>query len=154
MRPNLRLRLRCALWGAKHATFFLAEKLKKVSEYDQEIPQSYTTDQLTAPRGKATDHPQQQHNCKTTIANQPAPRPPPPPYPKMIAKLEWTQSNAYQNKDKQNYREQREAHQTIDQQQQNPRFRTDSSLSHRGGGGGLTAFHQRQVRPRPRFRRC
>ena len=29
---------------------------KKVSEYDQEIPQSHTADQPTAPWGRATKH--------------------------------------------------------------------------------------------------
>ena len=30
--------------------------VKKVSEYDQEIQQSHTADQPTAPRGRATEH--------------------------------------------------------------------------------------------------
>ena len=30
--------------------------LKKASEYDQEIPQSQTADQLMAPSGRATKH--------------------------------------------------------------------------------------------------
>ena len=30
--------------------------MKKVSEYDQEIPQSHTADQPTAPRGRVTEH--------------------------------------------------------------------------------------------------
>ena len=30
--------------------------MKKVSENDQEIPQSYTADQPTTPRGRATEH--------------------------------------------------------------------------------------------------
>ena len=49
----------------------------------------------------------------------------------MIAKLERTQSNAQQNKDKtQNPHKQWEAHQTTEQQQQqqNHRLRTDSSM--------------------------
>ena len=29
---------------------------KIVSQYDQEIPQSYTADQPTVPRGRATEH--------------------------------------------------------------------------------------------------
>ena len=29
---------------------------EKVSEYDQEIPQSHTADQPTAPLGRATEH--------------------------------------------------------------------------------------------------
>ena len=32
--------------------------MQKVSEYDQEIPQSQTKDQPTAPRGRATEHSQ------------------------------------------------------------------------------------------------
>ena len=32
--------------------------IQKVSEYDQEIPQSQTKDQPTAPRGRATDYSQ------------------------------------------------------------------------------------------------
>ena len=31
-------------------------ELLKVSEYEQEIPQSHTADQPTAPRGRATEH--------------------------------------------------------------------------------------------------
>ena len=30
--------------------------LQKVSEYDQEIPQPHTADQLMVPRGRATEH--------------------------------------------------------------------------------------------------
>ena len=37
-----------------------------------------------------------------------------------------------------------EVHKTINQQQQNHRLRTDSSLSY-GGGGGLNAFERRQT---------
>ena len=40
--------------------FFLSEYIllpaEKVSEYDQEIPQSHIADPPTAPRGSATDH--------------------------------------------------------------------------------------------------
>ena len=62
----------------------------------------------------------------------------------MIAKQERTQSNAYQNKDQtQNPDKQWEQHKTINQQQQN--LRTDSSLSHWGGGGGLNAFYWCQI---------
>ena len=32
------------------------DELQKVSEYDQEIPQSHTADQPMAPRGRATKH--------------------------------------------------------------------------------------------------
>ena len=30
--------------------------MEKASEYDQEIPQSHTADQPTAPQGRATEH--------------------------------------------------------------------------------------------------
>ena len=40
--------------------------------HDREIPQSHTADQPTALRGRATEHSQQQHTRKTTIAKQPA----------------------------------------------------------------------------------
>ena len=33
-----------------------SRKVQKVSEYDQEIPQSHTADQPTAPRGRAIKH--------------------------------------------------------------------------------------------------
>ena len=36
------------------------EESQKVSEYDQEIPQSHTVDRPTAPRGRAVEHQQQQ----------------------------------------------------------------------------------------------
>ena len=43
---------------------------KKVSEYDQEIPQSQTADKLMAPRGRATQ--QSRDISKTNQAKQPA----------------------------------------------------------------------------------
>ena len=43
-----------------------------VSEYDQEIPQSHTADQPTAPWGRATEHIQSQDIQKTIKAKQPA----------------------------------------------------------------------------------
>ena len=43
---------------------------KKVSEYDQEIPQSQTADKPTVPRGRATQQPQDTR--KTNLAKQPA----------------------------------------------------------------------------------
>ena len=43
---------------------------KKVSEYDQEIPQSQTADKPTAPRGRATQPPRDTR--KTNQAKQPA----------------------------------------------------------------------------------
>ena len=63
---------------------------------------------------------------------------------KMIAKLEWTLSNVQQNI---------EQFQTPtmgvtinkNQQQQKHCLRTVSSLSHRGGGGGLNAFYWYQI---------
>ena len=45
---------------------------QKVSENDQEIPQSHTADQSTAPRGRATEHIQQQDIRKTIKEKQPA----------------------------------------------------------------------------------
>ena len=52
----------------------------------------------------------------------------------VIAKLERTQSNAQQNKEKHRTHTTngKEAHQTTEQQQQNHRLRRDSTLSHRG----------------------
>ena len=50
-----------------------------------------------------------------------------------------------EQKPTQNPYKQWEIHKTINQQLQNHRFRTDSSLSHRGGGGGLNAFYWRQI---------
>ena len=38
------------------AIYHVIVSLQKVSEYDQEIPQSETADQTTAPRGRATQH--------------------------------------------------------------------------------------------------
>ena len=52
---------------------------------------------------------------------------------KMIAKLERTKRNAYQNKDQHRILTQKwEVHTRISQQQQNHRLRTGSSLSYRG----------------------
>ena len=49
------------------------------------------------------------------------------------------------NKTQNNHRPpQQEQQQTKSQQQQNHRLRTDCSLSHQGGGGGLNAFHWHQ----------
>ena len=60
----------------------------------------------------------------------------------MIAKLEWTQSNAQQEKT--NYRiPQWEKQSTTNQQQQNHRLRTDNSQSH--WRGGLNAFYWYQI---------
>ena len=61
--------------------------MKKVSEYDQKIPQSDTVDQLTAPRRRATGH-QEDKQSKATNSLFPI---------KMIAKLERTHSNVKQN---------------------------------------------------------
>ena len=62
----------------------------------------------------------------------------------MIAKPEWTQSNAQQNLEQLQI-PQWELQSTTNQQQQNHRRKTDSSQSHRGGGGGLNAFHWHQT---------
>ena len=67
---------------------------KKVSEYYQEIPQFTTAVQPMAPWTRATEHLQYQDICKTITAKPPAPF-----LFKIIAKLDRTQSNVYQNKD-------------------------------------------------------
>ena len=46
------------------------EKFKIVKEYDQEIPQPHTADKPMAPRGRATQQPQDAR--KTNQAKQPA----------------------------------------------------------------------------------
>ena len=61
--------------------------MKKVSEYDQKIPQSHTADQPTAPWGRTTRH-QEDIQSKATTTLFPI---------KMIAKLERTHSNVQQN---------------------------------------------------------
>ena len=58
----------------------------KNSEYDQEIPQSQTADKPMALQGRATHH--EDKLSKATSSLFPI---------KMIAKLEWTQSNTEQN---------------------------------------------------------
>ena len=71
--------------------------LKKVSEYNQKIPQSHTADQPTKLCGRATEHritihQQVMYNESKATSS---------PFPiKMIAKLERTLSSAYLNKDK------------------------------------------------------
>ena len=63
----------------------------------------------------------------------------------MIAKLEWTLSNAYQTKTQtQNPHKQWEVNETINQQQPRLSLRTVSSLSYREGVG-LNAFYWRQI---------
>ena len=62
--------------------------LVKVSEHDQEMPQSHTADQPKAPWRKATKHltiHMEGNNSRATSFLF---------LFKMIAKLEWTQSNA------------------------------------------------------------
>ena len=54
---------------------------------------------------------------------------------KMLAKLEWTQSNSHKNKE-QLQNPTMGVTTTTSQQQQNHNFRTDSSQRHGGGGGG------------------
>ena len=112
----------CSGWKIKKIIFqyaLLSEglpALSKLSEYDEEIPQSHTADQPTAPWGRATEL----YICKTIL--------------EMITKLETTLSSALQFKEQ----IQKLPHQ---QQQQNNRLRTDNSHSHEcvcgGGGGGL-----------------
>ena len=43
----------------------------KVSEYDQEIPQSHTADQPTALSRRATEHLHKQYTCYTPIPHRP-----------------------------------------------------------------------------------
>ena len=64
---------------------------QKVSEYDQEIPQSQTTDRPYAPLGRTTEHLQQQDIQKTIKIQATGSL----FIVVMIAKLERTQSNAY-----------------------------------------------------------
>ena len=45
-----------ALW-LKAEIYLIVLEIKKNSEYDQEIPQSQTADNPTAPRGRATQPP-------------------------------------------------------------------------------------------------
>ena len=59
-----------------------------MSEYDQEIPQAQTADKPMAPRGRATQQPR--GTWRPTNQSSSLPK-------KMIAKPEWTQSNAQQN---------------------------------------------------------
>ena len=62
--------------------------------FDQEIPQSLTADQHTAPIGRATEHQQPHDTKKTTKVKQPALSSP----SEMIAKPERTLNTAQQNK--------------------------------------------------------
>ena len=62
------------------------------SKFDQEIPQSHTADQPTAPRGRAKEHQQPQDTRNTAKGNSPNPT-------KMIAKPVRTPSNAQTNQD-------------------------------------------------------
>ena len=69
---------------------------KKASEYDQEIPQSHTADQPTAPRGRATE----KNNIHKTSERKQS-KASSSLYPmKIIAKLEKTQSSAHRNMEK------------------------------------------------------
>ena len=47
---------RLALGLASYALNVFGGSYVKVSEYDQEIPQSHTADQPTTPRGRVTEH--------------------------------------------------------------------------------------------------
>ena len=84
------------------------------SEYDQEIPQSHTADQPT----HREEEPEDIYSFRFLF--------------KMIAKLEWTQ--VMHNKAKTNTEPPQTmgSSLTIDQQQQNHRLKTVSSLSHPG----------------------
>ena len=87
--------------------------MKKVSEYDQKIPQSHTADQPTAPRGRATRH-QEDKQSKATSSLFSI---------KMIAKLDRTHSNEQQNMEQTQNPTMGEK-KTRNQQQQNHRLRT------------------------------
>ena len=50
----------------------LIKMIRKVSEYDQDIPQSHTVDQPTTPLGRAREHQQPQHIMKTIKVKQPS----------------------------------------------------------------------------------
>ena len=63
---------------------------KIVSEYDQEIPQSQTADKPMVSRGNATQKSGGTRQAKQSIQLSLFPI-------NMVAKLEWTQSNAQQN---------------------------------------------------------
>ena len=70
-------------------SLFLSYKI--VSEYEQEIPQSQTADKPIAPRGRANTTIVRHQDDKLSKATSCL-------FPiKMIAKLEWTQSNTQQN---------------------------------------------------------
>ena len=101
----------------------------RLHDKDQEIQQSHTADQPTAPRGRATEHYQSQDTRKTTKAKQPTLS-----LVKLIAKTRKdTKYMHTQNKDQtQNSHKQWEVHKTMNQQHQNLRLRPDSSLSHWG----------------------
>ena len=101
--------------------------LKIVCEYDKEIPQSQTTDNLMAPRGRATYHHEtpgrqikksnqlsllHQDDCNT----------------RMDIKQRTTKHSTITNSHNGSNNKQKS------QQQQNHRLRTDSSLCHQGGG--------------------
>ena len=68
--------------------FQISKVGKIVSEYDQEIPQSQTTDNPVAPRGRAAQPSREDKSSKATSSLFPI---------KMIAILEWTYSNVQQN---------------------------------------------------------
>ena len=113
---------------------------KIVSEYDQEIPQSQTTDKAMASLGRADKTQQSRDTRKTNKAKQPALC---SPRFEKIAKIEWTQRNAQQNIE----------------QLQNPTMavtiNNETTASERtaakataegvGGGGGLNAFFWYQI---------
>ena len=61
------------------------QNLKKICEYDQEIPQSQTADKPVAHNNHETPGRQTKQSNQLSLFSI-----------KMIAKLEWTQSNAQQ----------------------------------------------------------
>ena len=73
---------------AKRSALSQQVTTKIVSEYDEEIAQSQTADKPVASRGRATQ--QSRDTRKTNKLSKASSS-------QMIAKLEWTQSNAQQN---------------------------------------------------------
>ena len=112
--------------GSKHS--------EKLSEYDQEIPQSHTADQPTA----SEEEPQNTNSYKTSgrqlkQSNQlslSCPR------QDNCKTRKDTKKSRTKHRPTQNPHKQYEVHKTMYQQQQNHCLRTDRSLCHWGGGGG------------------
>ena len=102
--------------------------IQTLSEYDQEIPQSHTAEQPTAPRGSAIDDYSDKTSGRRQFkqSNQPGSFPRQDDYKtrKDIKECITKQSQT------QNTHRQWEEHKTIYQQQRNHDLRTDSNFSH------------------------